>query len=105
MHLLVVAGRMSLTNYVMQSVFGVTLFYGYGFGLWGRIGSAWLVALVAFIFGAQAYLSACWLRAFRFGPLEWAWRCFTYRQRLELRRESVGLDDITREAQFVGDSR
>ncbi|MCZ6816860.1 MAG: DUF418 domain-containing protein, partial [Planctomycetota bacterium] len=56
------AGRMSLTNYVVQSLVGVGLFYGYGLGYWGRIGAAWSIVLVAVIFGVQIVLSALWLR-------------------------------------------
>ncbi len=33
-------GRMALTNYLMQSVIAPTIFYSYGFGLYGRVGPA-----------------------------------------------------------------
>lgn len=85
------AGRMTLTNYIVQSIIGVTIFYGYGFGLWGRFGTAWSLAVIGLIFGIQAVCSAWWLRMFRYGPLEWVWRCLTYGQRLRLRRDQASL--------------
>jgi len=71
-------GRMALTNYVLQSVALGFLFYGYGFGLFGRIGSAAGAALGVVIYALQVLLSRRWLQRFRFGPLEWLWRCLSY---------------------------
>jgi len=71
-------GRMALTNYLMQSIICVTLSYGFGLGLWWRIGSAKAVAIAAAIFIVQIPLSAWWLSRFRFGPVEWIWRRLTY---------------------------
>ncbi len=79
-------GRMSLTNYVLQSVFGGALFYGYGLGLWGRVGITWSIAFIAAIFSIQVVASASWLRWFDYGPLEWLWRSLTYGRWLSLRR-------------------
>jgi uncharacterized protein len=80
-------GRMALTNYLLQTVICVFIFYGYGFGQFGRMGAlaATLIALVIFLF--QILMSALWLKYFRYGPMEWIWRQLTYRQRLNLRRE------------------
>jgi uncharacterized protein len=41
------------------------------------------------MFAAQAGLSAAWLSRYRFGPLEWSWRCMTYARVQPLRRERV----------------
>ena len=82
-------GRMALTNYLLQTVICVTIFYGYGFGLFGRFGAFYstLIALAIFVF--QIALSSLWLKYFRYGPMEWIWRQLTYRRRLSLRGESV----------------
>jgi uncharacterized protein len=78
-------GRMALTNYLLQTVICVLIFYGYGFGQFGRFGAraATLIALAIFLF--QVLMSAMWLKYFSYGPMEWIWRQLTYRQRLNLR--------------------
>jgi uncharacterized protein len=79
-------GRMALTNYLLQTVICVSIFYGYGFGYFGKVGAttATLTALAIFLF--QIILSGIWLKYFNYGPMEWIWRQLTYRQRLSLRR-------------------
>lgn len=78
-------GRMALTNYLMQTVICVLIFYGYGFGLFGTIG-ALTATLIAFgIFTLQIAISTLWLKYFAYGPMEWIWRQLTYRKRLSLR--------------------
>ena len=71
-------GRMALTNYLMHSVICVVLSYGFGFGLWWRIGASTAVAIAAAIIVIQVPLSAWWLSRYRFGPVEWVWRRLTY---------------------------
>jgi len=73
------AGRMPLTNYLMQSLICTTLFYGWGLGWWGQVGPAAQLALaVGIFFLVQVPLSVLWLRRFEYGPLEYAWRVATY---------------------------
>ena len=78
-------GRMALTNYLLQTVICVLIFYGYGFGQFGRFGAraATLIALAIFLF--QILMSGLWLKYFSYGPMEWIWRQLTYRQRINLR--------------------
>jgi uncharacterized protein len=71
-------GRMPLTNYLMQSVIASTLFYGYAFGLYYRIGPAVGVLIAFAIYAVQVAYSAWWMARFRFGPAEWLWRTMTY---------------------------
>lgn len=71
-------GRMALTNYLMHSIVCVALSYGFGLGLWWRIGASTAVAIAAAIILVQIPLSAWWLSSYRFGPVEWIWRRLTY---------------------------
>jgi uncharacterized protein len=80
------AGRMALTNYIAQTVICVLLFYGVGFALFDRLMYGELVLVVLAIWAAEITWSVLWLRRFRFGPLEWAWRSLTYWKRQPLSR-------------------
>ncbi|HEY0334501.1 MAG TPA: DUF418 domain-containing protein [Stenotrophomonas sp.] len=84
------AGRMALSNYVLQSLICTWLFYGYGAGLFERLPRAWQIPLAMLIFALQVLLSQAWLRRFRFGPLEWLWRAFTYLRWPPMRRARNG---------------
>lgn len=72
------AGKMSLTNYLMQSIAGSLLFYAYGFGFYGQITVTTGVWLCVTIFAAQVILSGLWLNRFKHGPAEMLWRTVTY---------------------------
>jgi uncharacterized protein len=75
---LAAVGRMALSNYLTHSIVCTTLFYGYGFGLFGTINRTGLAAIVLAIWIVQLVVSPIWLRSFRFGPAEWLWRSLTY---------------------------
>ena len=81
-------GQLAFTNYLAQSVLLSVLFYGWGFGLFGRLSEPQGVGLALLLFAAQAAFSTWWLRSYRFGPLEWLWRSFTYGSLLPLAREA-----------------
>jgi uncharacterized protein len=85
-------GRMALTNYVLQSIVCTTVFYGYGFGQYGKMGPAGGLLLGGLVFGFQIPLSVWWFKHFQYGPLEWLWRVFTYGKRPPFlkKRESQG---------------
>ena len=86
MHLYPV-GRMGLTTYLMQTLFGFFIFFGVGFGLLGEIGSAACFGLGLLLFIFQMFFSKWWLRYFRFGIFEWLWRTLTYWKIQPLRKE------------------
>ena len=71
-------GRMALTNYLMQSAIGISIFYGIGFGLIGRLPPLAIYAVALAIFIAQALFSHWWLKRHDQGPLEYLWRLGTY---------------------------
>jgi uncharacterized protein len=73
------AGRMPLTNYLTQTAFGLTIFYGWGLGLWGRFGPlASTLLAIALVLLVQVPFSRWWLERYRYGPLEYLWRVATY---------------------------
>jgi uncharacterized protein len=78
-------GRMAFSNYLAQSLVLGFIFYGYGFGLFGRAGvtAALLIALA--VYAAQAAISAWWLERWRYGPVEWVWRSLMYGKRQPMR--------------------
>lgn len=82
-------GRMALTNYLMQTVVCVTLFYGFGFGWFGTIGATEATLIALTIFAIQIVLSTVWLSFFAYGPMEWIWRQLTYGRGLSLRRPAT----------------
>jgi uncharacterized protein len=80
-------GRMSLTNYLMQSLILTTLFYRYGLDWFDRVGPLAGLALAVVIYAVQVVVSNWWLRYFRFGPVEWVWRSLTYRRAQPVRTD------------------
>lgn len=74
-------GRMALTNYLAQSLICTTLFYGYGFGLYGRVGPAAQTLIAVAVFALQVVWSRLWFRRFAYGPVEWLLRAWAYRGR------------------------
>ncbi|MEZ4389138.1 MAG: DUF418 domain-containing protein [Candidatus Krumholzibacteriia bacterium] len=84
---LAAAGRMAFSNYLGQTVICTTIFYGHGFGLFGRTERWQQLAMVLAIWALQLAISSWWLARFRFGPMEWLWRSLTYWRRQPLRRQ------------------
>jgi uncharacterized protein len=80
-------GRMALTNYIGQSVAGIIIFYGIGFGLGATTGLAYVELIAAGVFTVQIFCSCVWMHYMQFGPLEWVWRMFTYGKRLKIRKQ------------------
>ena len=76
------AGRMPLSNYLLQTLMASAIFYGWGLGWWGRVGPTLetLLAIALFVL-VQLPLGAFWLRRFRYGPVEYLWRLVTYGRR------------------------
>lgn len=80
------AGRMALTNYIMQSFIGLILFSSIGFSLYETMSPSQTLLTAVAVFCFQVIYSKIWLTYFQFGPLEWIWRCFTYKKYLPIRK-------------------
>lgn len=69
-----VAGKMSLTAYVLEGILAGWIFYEYGLGWNMEFGAAGTFALALGIFGATKLFCMTWLLFNNQGPLEWLWR-------------------------------
>ena len=79
-------GRMAFTNYLMQSVIFGWVFYGYGLGLFAKLGVTAALAIGIGVYLLQIVFSAYWLQRFLYGPVEWLWRSAMYGTRQPLWR-------------------
>jgi uncharacterized protein len=82
-------GKMALSSYIMQTVFGLLMFYGAGLGLYGKTspGLNYIIAITFFFM--QVGFSTWWLRHFNYGPLEWLWRSGTLLKWQPLRKKKA----------------
>lgn len=71
-------GRMSLTNYISQSIIGSIIFFPYAFGLASTIGIAGSFVLGLFVMSLQILFCKWWLQQYRQGPLEYIWHRLTW---------------------------
>lgn len=71
-------GRMSLTDYITQSVVGSLLFYGWGFALHRYLGITWSFLVGVGLFFLQYAFAVWWMKSHRQGPLEWIWKKATW---------------------------
>jgi uncharacterized protein len=75
---LAAAGRMALTVYLTQTIIFTTVFYGYGFDAAFRTPPMTVTVWAVLIFATQVLACQWWLHRYRFGPVEWLWRSFSY---------------------------
>ncbi len=80
------AGRMAFTNYLGTSVLMMLIFHPWAGGLWGELNRPQLYIVVLVAWAIMLLWSKPWLARFRFGPLEWLWRCLTYGKLFPLKR-------------------
>ncbi len=67
-------GRAAFTNYLGTSLVMTTVFYGYGFGLYGELDRPMLYLFVLAMWALMLIWSKPWLERFQYGPFEWLWR-------------------------------
>lgn len=78
-------GRMTLTNYLLQTAICIALFYGIGLGIGPRFGLIGALVLAIVIFALEIFVSNWWIARFNFGPVEWVWRCLSYNSLIPIR--------------------
>ena len=83
------AGRMAFTNYVGASAVMAVIFQGWGLGLFGHFMRPGMELFVLLGWALMLIFSPWWLARFRYGPLEWLWRCLTYWRLFPLRRQKT----------------
>lgn len=88
--LLAPMGRMALTNYLMQTVFGILLFTGLGFGWGTHVSAVTFESMAVGVFIVQMLWSHWWLQRFQYGPMEWLWRSLTYGKVMPMARDQAG---------------
>ena len=80
------AGRAAFTNYLGTSVLMLFVFHGWALGLFGELNRPQLYLVVLATWMIMLAWSKPWLEKYRYGPLEWLWRCLTYGKMFPLRR-------------------
>lgn len=70
-------GKLSMTNYLMQTIICTTVFYGYGLGLYGKLGVLWGVVFGVLLYSLQCIFSVYYLKKFKRGPFETVLRMWT----------------------------
>ncbi len=83
-------GRLALTNYLMQSILCTTIFYSWGFGLFGKLDAKGLLMVVGGVWIVCIVFSALYLRKFSIGPVEWLWRRMTEGRPIPIRATESG---------------
>ena len=71
-------GRMSLSNYVLQSILGSIVYYGFGLGLYQYTGASFSLVIGAVLGAFQILFSTWWLKTHKRGPLEQIWHRLTW---------------------------
>ena len=84
--LLAPVGRMAFTSYILQTLLCTTIFFGHGFGLYGRVPRFGQALVVVGVWAVVVAFANGWLARHRYGPLEWLWRSLTYGARQPLRQ-------------------
>ena len=83
------AGRTAFTNYIGTSAVMMIVFHGWGLGLFGTLGRIELYGVAALTWAGMLAWPQWWLARYRFGPLEWLWRCLTYGRLFPLREQNA----------------
>lgn len=80
------AGRAAFTNYLGTSIVMLFIMHGWALGLFGTLNRPELYLVTFAMWALMLAWSKPWLERYRYGPLEWLWRCLTYRKAFPLKR-------------------
>ncbi|MFM7403794.1 MAG: DUF418 domain-containing protein [Erythrobacter sp.] len=80
------AGRAAFTNYLGTSIVMMFIFHGWALGLFGQLNRPQLYIVMVLAWVLMLAWSKPWLERYRYGPLEWLWRCLTYRTLFPLKK-------------------
>jgi uncharacterized protein len=69
---------MSLTSYVVQSIIGTSIYYGFGLGMYQYTGTSFALAIGIVLAVLQRQFSVWWLASHAQGPLESVWHRLTW---------------------------
>jgi uncharacterized protein len=87
---MVAVGRMALSNYLIQSVIGALVFYGFGLAQFDQMTRLDIAMVIVFVWIFQVIFSVIWMKIFYYGPFEWLWRSLTYWRIQPLRKRQAG---------------
>lgn len=88
-------GKLSLSNYLMQSIVCTTIFYGYGLKQFGELGVAIGVLIALALYIIQGLISYWYVNYVKQGPVEFILRQWTY-----LGRKRQGAANIEQQRQM-----
>ncbi len=75
---MVAVGRMALSNYLISSIIGAFVFYGFGLALFNQLSRLQVLFVIIVVWIGQVVFSVIWIKRFHYGPFEWLWRSLTY---------------------------
>jgi uncharacterized protein len=77
---------MAFSNYIGTSLIMLVVFQSWGLGRFGALERPQLYLVMLAAWAIMLAWSKPWLARFRYGPLEWLWRCLTYARMVPLMR-------------------
>lgn len=83
------AGRLSISNYLFQSIVATLIFYSYGLGYYGKISIFAGSVLALSIYAFQLAASTWYIKRYYYGPVEWLWRSGTYMKKQRFKKEDA----------------
>jgi uncharacterized protein len=75
---MVAVGRLALSNYLISSIIGAFVFYGFGLALFNQLSRLQVLFVIIVVWIGQVVFSVIWIKRFHYGPFEWLWRSLTY---------------------------